>query len=179
MKKTLLIILAIVAVLYFIISALKNQWNPLKWFGYTGTADGTPCNTGGVTGLNGTYKNGTCVATPPAEGSVCQLMGKAGTIINGTCVVAASASRYAMQQAPQTISVRRISKVCAPTYTYMGAIYTLSQTTSSICYYTRAQYSYMCLDANGKYVFGGSKGDCSSNPCGANQSGGLTCYDGK
>lgn len=60
MKKTLLIIGAIAAAAYFIISAIKGTLNPMNWFAST---------------------------PPPAEGSTCTASGKQGTIKNGVCVV--------------------------------------------------------------------------------------------
>jgi len=60
MKKTLLIITAVAAGLYVLISAIKGTLNPAKWF--------TP-------------------TLPPAEGSECTADGKKGTIKNGQCVV--------------------------------------------------------------------------------------------
>ena len=62
MKKTLLIIGAIAAAAYLIISALKGTLNPFKWFAAStpGTpADGTACTLPDNTA--GQYKDGVCV----------------------------------------------------------------------------------------------------------------------
>lgn len=72
MKKTLLIIGAIAAAAYVVISFGKNQWLPWKWFAATPPtppADGTACTLPDNTA--GEYKNGVCVRkidiVPPAD----------------------------------------------------------------------------------------------------------------
>lgn len=114
MKKTLYIILAIAAAAYVIISAMKNQWNPFKWFA------GTP-------------------STPPADGTMCTLPDNtAGEYKNGVCV-----RKIDINPPPETVIRRRVKCYMKPAGTSCnpriydsllgwGVLY--SQTTNTCCY---------------------------------------------
>lgn len=112
MKKTFLIIGAIAAAAYFIISAIKGTFNPMNWFAST---------------------------TPPAEGSTCTASGKQGTIKNGVCVVVdivAPADQIIRTGRRVKCYLKPAGTSCNPRiYDSMlgwGALY--SQTSTTCCY---------------------------------------------
>lgn len=92
MKPIHYVLLTIAAII--VIAAVSLNWSKIKDF-FAGNYDGKACKTSD--GKDGTYKDGVCTASAPAEGSACMIGSDAGTIVNGVCVKNQAAQRRATQ----------------------------------------------------------------------------------
>lgn len=144
MKKTILIIAAILVVVYFVISIVKGIWNPLQWFASTdyddcvaknkALANGAPCSNcvqGQGASFSGTITDGICI--PPKEDA-------SATVYKITVSKQGGARTY-VQQADGSV-VAPAGSAIVPFGTQTNA--TIVQTPTANYYKT----SYGLLDAN-------------------------------